>query len=1558
MSKSDNSFELNWNNFKAKYNAREHEAFERLSYILFCLEHNQQFGIFRYLNQAGIETDPICVNNKQIGFQAKFYDTKISENKADIIDSITKAINKHPNLNKIFLYTNKELSESSKSNKSKPQYQEKIERIAQNNNIELVWRVPSHFEKQLSIPTNKWLYEDFFSLNKGLIDFIKEIKSHTQNNLEFIKTEILYNGSSIKIDRTDFIEQFKNLMQTNHSIIISGEGGCGKTAVIKELFSNSCRPFFLFKTNEFNNKTNINELFFPFGNYTFNDFIETYQNESEKIIVIDSAEKLADIENLDSFQIFIQTLLKNHWKIIFTVRNNYLDNIIIQLINITGITPNVISLDLLSIDELTVMAHKNNFELPQDEKLCELLKVPFYLSEYINTVNASKLQFKDFKCSLWNNQIMNSQYKKAQIHIRREKAFIELIKQKNLTGNFIVIPSGQDNEALDFLCQNEIIKYDESQYGYFIVHDIYEEWGLEKFIDITYHENLNNPEKFFENLGSSLGIRRAFRSWLSDKLYENEKNIFSVINFCINSNVIENFWRDEIVVSVMLSPYADKFFKQNKIQLLENNQEFLVKVIFLLRVACKEIDYDFLKSLRINKSDWLNLKYIFTVPKGKGWEYCIQFIYDNREIIKGSHLKQIIPFLQDWMKNNKLGIGTKYAGQLALFYLNHTDLYRRMNQDIIKILLQSVRENKKEINEILIDLFSNNQKKDHTDFIRIILKTPLEVLDVINEFPELVIKLAERNWLRKYEEPNEHFITRNRKEIEECFGFQKQYNFYYPASAFQTPTYFLLKNHFEKAIKFIISIVNGAVEEYVCSEQIKYDDKFKKIKIYVDEKRVVEQYSSERLWLIYRGASVSSHILESILMALERILLEKAEKEDSTIIEPILLKLLIESNSVAITAVIASIVTSQPEKLYNIAKILFKTWDTFNLDLHRTVQEPWIFLPTGFGEKIIPHRDERIKSKNLPHRVLSLENIALSYQLNKMENCSVNIETRRNELCEIWDNMSKSLPENIELDESILNIKCTLERIDYRKLEVEDIERDEQSQQVKFLLKTKANPQLDKQRAKFMKQHTEKIKYLELSTWARTSYDKQKKEKNKYDDNPHLAFSEMQEILTVNDPDEEFSLLDRAVPAYISAVLLKEYGEILSIEELEICKNVLMKKAVKALYMDYFEQCDSGIQPAIETLDIIIKTFPQEKAIIQVLLVLLLYCKNSAKKYSINCLLTLWNIDFNYAHNIWLAYLQFQQEYEVFFQKLIKARYEVKFNEIEKGYEELGNNIEKFFKTQHSYKTSLIEQLKLTELNTAFQMLPNGSCNEEHFSFCLDIIPKFVDVFDEKHDYEIQYVEEKNNFLKKFSYYLLNLPKEKIKIFLAPLLLKEHLNEDFSKLLLELAVAQDVVNHYDIFWYIWLSCYDKITLLVNESKNILDDLIENYLFAGEIMNCNNARSWHSLQKEDMKFYYNVAKDMGEHPHILYSIARVFNGIASNFIEDGMKIIHQLIISNQYEQIDNNTVYYLEKLSQRYYLLNKVKLKTNLQQKKMLIDVLTFLFQQGSEIGYLLREQVV
>ena len=171
---------MNWKKFELKYDKRETWAFEQMAYLLFCSEFNNRIGIFRYKNQAGIETNPIEHDGKLIGFQAKYYTNSISESKDDIIDSIRKAKSKNPKLTDVFFYVNQELSESSKKNEKAPKYQKEIEKVSSGEGIKLHWRVPSHFELQLALPENQYINELFFSIDSSVGDLIDEIYKHNK----------------------------------------------------------------------------------------------------------------------------------------------------------------------------------------------------------------------------------------------------------------------------------------------------------------------------------------------------------------------------------------------------------------------------------------------------------------------------------------------------------------------------------------------------------------------------------------------------------------------------------------------------------------------------------------------------------------------------------------------------------------------------------------------------------------------------------------------------------------------------------------------------------------------------------------------------------------------------------------------------------------------------------------------------------------------------------------------------------------------------------------------------------------------------------------------------------------------------------------------------------------------------------------------------------------------------------------------------------------------------------------------------------------------------------
>jgi len=603
----------NWDIFKAKFSENPQNNFEWFCYLLFCIEFNQKYGIFRYKNQSAIETNPIEIEGQFIGWQAKFYDTTLSQHKADLISTIKKAKRDYPDISKLLLYSNKEWTQY-KGKKTKTQNE--IESLAKGLKIQLIWRTKSYFESKFVTKDNEIISRHFFCSEKSIFNSIQEQENHSAKILNEILTNIRFNDQIIEIDRNDDLKRLKEAR--SQVIILSGVAGVGKTALLKNYYKEikGRFPFYIFKATEFD-ISNINALF---ADLSFQDFANFHSNEESKFVVIDSAEKLLDLKNTDPFKEFLSHLVENKWKLIFTTRDNYLEDLNYQFFEIYNILPLNIKLRDLKFRELQELAVQYKFSLPRDIKLLDLIKNPFYLNKFLKFYKEDEeTSYTDFKKNLWQYIIKKS--KPA-----REQCFLKVAFQRANEGNFYVNPDCE-HSVLDNELKNDGILGHESPHGYFITHDIYEEWALEKIVESEFIKK-ENIHTFFDKIGSSLPIRRSFRKWVSEKLLLEDVSIKAFIEEVVDSNEVHSFWKDEILISVLLSDYSEQFIELFKDELIVNEQALLKKLCFQLRIACNEIDDNFFGMIGININIF-SLKFVLTKPKGHGWISLIKFLYDN-----------------------------------------------------------------------------------------------------------------------------------------------------------------------------------------------------------------------------------------------------------------------------------------------------------------------------------------------------------------------------------------------------------------------------------------------------------------------------------------------------------------------------------------------------------------------------------------------------------------------------------------------------------------------------------------------------------------------------------------------------------------------------------------------------------------------------------------------------------------------------------------------------------------------------------------------------------------
>jgi len=1579
---------LNWNIFKVKFDGKETITFEGLAYQLFCSEFNIKIGIPKFKNQVGIETEPIEVNGDVIGFQAKYYETKISNNKEDIIDSIKKAKKKNPNLTKIFIYLNQEISESSKEQEKDPKYKKDIEGEAKKLGVQIEWRVPSHIERQLALPENRNLRDLFFSLDKNVFDLINKLQQHTEAILTPIHSEIKFGEKTIKLDREEIIDNLINPPDNGQIVILTGEAGVGKTAIVKDFYTKfkDIYPIYLFKATEFDLNNNINELFKQFGDFTLTDFIDVHNEEKQKYIFIDSAEKLSDLDNQDPFLEFLSTIIKNRWKVILTTRQSYLDSLQFQFIEIYHTPFRSINIESISEKQFIQLSEEFGFEPPLEKRLLELIKIPFYLAEYLESYkNFNKnIIYSDFKKSLWEKKIQNSSQRENNIHLRRENCFLNLAKQRADSGRFYIPMSDVncENEVLQKLLSDEIIQYDKNYGGYFITHDVYEEWALEKIIEIEFNKSCNNKE-FFNNIGSSYPIRRAFRNWLSEKLFQNGQRIKTFIEEVIIDDSLERYWKDETLISVLLSDYSKTFFEIFEKKLLTDNFELFKRIIFLIRTACKDVDEDILRSLDVNNRDAWEIEYVFTKPKGNGWETLIEFIYNHLSEVGLANIDIVLPLLYDWNNKNKKGETTKRASLIALHYykkLREENIpwkHDKNNNKLIQIILYGASEIKEELESVFNEVLKNkwnNYGDPYYDIVKTILTT-LDGIQIVLVLPEYVLKLADLFWFR-YPDRGYSHLDYDGDNIERYYCLNHSVDMsYFPASAYQTPIYCLLKTLPKETVDFILNFTNKCVECYANSG---FDKSIKEVTLIIDDKATIKQYVSESLWNMYRGTGspVTPYLLQSIHMALEKFFLEQIEHMDSKTLEDWLLYLIKNSKSASITAVVTSIVLACPDKTFDIAKILFQTKEFFFYDKHRQLSDKLevrnlysISYGPNYQDQIC--RNERLKTCEDKHREWDLEKLIRYYQFFRSENVNDEEAKKRQEI--IWrilDDYYSKLPDRSKETDEDKTWELFLARMDRRKMKPTFEIRDNQ---ILMEFHPQIEPDLKKYSEEPINKSNELMKYIPLKSWATYKFKKDEgyKDYKQYEGNIQLILKEVREIVSNlnNGNDYQFLLFNYEIPAYTCAVLIRDYLNQLSEGDKEFCKSIIFEYASLPLRDNYQYQTHDGVEPAIDTLPLLLKIFPSERERIKIILLLTLFLFDSSPivDYSIKAILNnLWDISFKDAQSLFVGYLLLKPKYNKLLEKFRQENYKngifktAKQKTTEKFLMENESDLEKVINNEIEFNhVKGIEKLDIESLEVAFELIPINTKDEVHKSFIKIVLPIFAEKIlkdRNKIDHTL-----KDKIFTRFAYFILNREKDEIKEYIQPFIDNFANSREMADFFQAIISVEDKLNKYEQFWLIWEGFYNKIVELCNDnySKYYKDQIIYNYLLAYPYWK-ESAKNWHTLKEREKLFFKKVAEDMGHCPAVLYSISKLLNGIGSDFVDDGIVWISDMINKNENlwtAELEKTTIYYLETIVKKCYILNRETIRKDLKLKSKIVIILNFLIERGSTVGFLLREEI-
>lgn len=1540
---------LNWKQFEAKFEGRVNEKFEELAYILFCKRFNQSKGILRYKNQKAIENEPIEYDGKIIGFQAKFFEKPLGESKDEIIKTLSGSDESY-NLDKLLFYTNKDPGANYNEENNMPKYLKEIYQLAKDLNIELEFIFPSHFEIILSNEEYEYIKREFFSLDDSIFQFIDNIKDNSKLSLDYIKDEIHFNETPIKINRDDQLIEIKEILNDNNALIISGEGGSGKSALIKNFKDEFEMPLFIFKSTDFD-LSNIQQFFNNFGNYNLNNFQEFYNDFPEKIFVIDSAEKLAYLENLDAFKNLLHSLFDFNWKVIFTTRPDYVNDLKLLLMEIYDLK-NIAELkvDILTVDELRSLSEDYQFHLPEDKSLIQLLCRLFYLNLFLNPDIYNSNSVSEFKNKIWEIKIKNSTFKKNNIHIKREKCFLKFVKD--------IINKNQDysfecDDAFSALQSDEIIVYNENIGRYFITQDIFEELAFEKLIDNAFSE-MGDISDFFNRLPDSLLIRKSFRRWFSNKLKDDaiDANMFLDYLFMRNndeSNI------DDILIAILGSKYSKYFFEEYADNILFD-KFILEKIIFWLRIAYVK-DSPLVREITNN-----DIEFIFTSFEPlKNWINCIDFLYDNQNLFQIEDVRLFIDLLNDWNSNNFEGETTRKSSLIALNMYdkieNDPDSYSSDDkQKIINVILNGSLSIQEEMEDILKKIVENKWVSRINPYYDLSKKMlTMNASPIFKLSPNIIFDFLNLFWFKDYSDEKYWDMDNNIK-----FGISNSLDLNSLNNPYQTPILQLLKEHPNETIDFIVDFVNKSVKNYGSCNDGKdsmwdtFSNKLYEIEIVIEDE-IYKQLINDHLWQAYRGTTaIVPDLLISIHMALEKFLLDEGNKENFDYLEELLKKILSNSYSASLTAVVTSIVLEFPNELFDVAKILFSSLDLFFYDLNRFSMEGQAKSLINLSYLSTPKIfiNERKESCNLICRKRTLRDCFLHYQMG-IDDFDKDVENRSeilNQMIKIHEDTYQQLVIKEESDYRLL-----IHQIDLKKHKLLKIE-DESSEVEQFMLTVDLAQDLKEDNENFQKEMDSKFKYNDLIIWACNKLNNQNMESSKFDNDPKLIFNYLKNIAQEMESGEndlffvEFPLIP------LASVLIKFYFNELNDEELKYCENIIVDYMPYIFSENYNLRWDSNIVHVFNSLMCLYKLHSDEKDGILFIMLIFLFNSNRLDNFNRGYDLVIYSIR-NFGildedlNKLISNFIYFKPHFKNIHDdiKWAHSAHEKYICAVHKFVNEYENQIFKIEKENEIVLTNW----NLEDLSIIFQLIPFDTDENEYLNIVKEIISVYSNQLFE-YASEINtanFLNIKRNFLERYAFFVLS--RENILEYINPFINSFKFSRD-SALFFESFISVDMILNSSKFWNVWNLFYKKIVDSYRPSEinrsTISAYLLKPFTFKYDLSDIKQER-------QAILFYSNISNDL-RFMEILRVISKVI--IDDLFIDEGINWICNLIDGSKLveEPLDDDTKEYLELYVKRYVIKNWKVVKTNNMKYNQFLKILNYLIKKGSVFSFQFRESIL
>ncbi|AZD98725.1 AAA family ATPase [Pseudomonas chlororaphis] len=866
------------------------------------------------------------------------------------------------------------------------------------------------------------------------------LMNHTDFVLRKIRTTI---GPAFHLQRAGIVQKALAAIEAKQVVLITGPAGSGKSVIGKEAVSFLSREFFAFgfRVEEFA-VAHIDETL-------HNSQIPARATELQailgaqgrKVLVIESVERLLEKPTRDAFS-DLMTIAQGDdgLGIVMTCRDYSVEQVQASFLQPAGIDRAVIEVPPLDDSELQeIQTAFPSLVVPLgNPALRQILRNPYLIDKALqipwDAGRPLPENERDFRAVFWR-QIVRADHSPANGMPRlREEALQELAVRRARALSDYVPATGLNAAVIALLKQDSlVVSPDSNPLLVATAHDVLEDWAILQWIE----EQHLTDETAFKALSSAIGphpaVRRSYRKWVAELVDRDAPAADRLFSAAIAQADVPAQFRDDTLVSLLKAPSASEFLTRHEAELLANDRAILKRVIHLLRVACVTSPA-WLADVRGHSS-------ILSVPDGPVWETVVGLVHRNIGSFGLEDAPLLLALIEDAVRSVSWWApdidGAEHVAGIAHWLLPRFDHYRGgdARKRILKVIAKIPKADPARFEAILRGQIREGRHRDPVaEEFRDILLAGLDGAPTARDLPDLLISVALHNFLATEESLREARYGRSSIDVDLYFGIKEHLcHDFFPASAFRGPWISLLTHHPRKGLEFLIQVFNHSAEWYAHPRLGDSLEPAWEIELTFAGGMMRRQWVNPRLWGLYRGMTVGPYVLQSLLMAFEKWLLDYAKSHPEGL-DAVLLEILQRSDSAALAAVVASVAIAHPHQSGEALLVLLSVQDYIEIDRSRMAGEHQTSILTGLFPTLSTenkiYEEERKQSNALPHRRCDLEVAITNLQLGPPAP----------RVHAIIDKYIAALPAPDKRDEHDLIWQLALHRMDFRQYDVAEVQ--------------------------------------------------------------------------------------------------------------------------------------------------------------------------------------------------------------------------------------------------------------------------------------------------------------------------------------------------------------------------------------------------------------------------------------------------------------------------------------------------------------------------------------